>query len=274
MTYLRTLGAGRRASRSILPRRRHRPPGAARAPRRHLPVAAAGPRPGGLRRRRAPRASSARPSRAWTRSSSRLARDGADAATSRSSRSAAAARRSTSPAAAAAPARRRPPPDRGGDRAATHSVGVDAGIAPAPHRSARARSRVNSFHHQAVDAARRRPAGRRPRRRRHGRGRRGPGRGSSLGVQWHAEALCGAPAAASRPWWRRLPVPNCASPRDTGRGRARPSPCAGSSSGTAAITAVDHLDLDVPEGTCVGLLGPNGAGKIDDDAPAHRAGDR
>ncbi|MCW2956117.1 MAG: transporter ATP-binding protein [Thermoleophilia bacterium] len=28
-----------------------------------------------------------------------------------------------------------------------------------------------------------------------------------------------------------------------------------------AITAVDHLDLDVPEGACVGLLGPNGAGK-------------
>ncbi len=28
-----------------------------------------------------------------------------------------------------------------------------------------------------------------------------------------------------------------------------------------AITAVDHLDLDVPEATCVGLLGPNGAGK-------------
>jgi lipooligosaccharide transport system ATP-binding protein len=28
-----------------------------------------------------------------------------------------------------------------------------------------------------------------------------------------------------------------------------------------ALTAVDHLDLDVPEGTCVGLLGPNGAGK-------------
>jgi lipooligosaccharide transport system ATP-binding protein len=27
------------------------------------------------------------------------------------------------------------------------------------------------------------------------------------------------------------------------------------------ITAVDHLDLDVPEGTCFGLLGPNGAGK-------------
>jgi lipooligosaccharide transport system ATP-binding protein len=28
-----------------------------------------------------------------------------------------------------------------------------------------------------------------------------------------------------------------------------------------AITAVNHLDLDVPTGTCVGLLGPNGAGK-------------
>src|ERR687886_2536694 len=28
-----------------------------------------------------------------------------------------------------------------------------------------------------------------------------------------------------------------------------------------AITAVDHLDLEVPLGTCVGLLGPNGAGK-------------
>jgi len=24
------------------------------------------------------------------------------------------------------------------------------------------------------------------------------------------------------------------------------------------ITAVDHFDLDVPEGACVGLLGPNG----------------
>jgi lipooligosaccharide transport system ATP-binding protein len=28
-----------------------------------------------------------------------------------------------------------------------------------------------------------------------------------------------------------------------------------------SIRAVDGLDLDVPEGTCVGLLGPNGAGK-------------
>ena len=27
------------------------------------------------------------------------------------------------------------------------------------------------------------------------------------------------------------------------------------------ITAVDGLDLEVPEGTCIGLLGPNGAGK-------------
>jgi lipooligosaccharide transport system ATP-binding protein len=28
-----------------------------------------------------------------------------------------------------------------------------------------------------------------------------------------------------------------------------------------SITAVDHLDLDVPAGICLGLLGPNGAGK-------------
>jgi lipooligosaccharide transport system ATP-binding protein len=28
-----------------------------------------------------------------------------------------------------------------------------------------------------------------------------------------------------------------------------------------SVTAVDGLDLEVPEGTCVGLLGPNGAGK-------------
>src|SRR5680860_651900 len=28
-----------------------------------------------------------------------------------------------------------------------------------------------------------------------------------------------------------------------------------------AITAVDGLDLEVPEGICLGLLGPNGAGK-------------
>lgn len=27
------------------------------------------------------------------------------------------------------------------------------------------------------------------------------------------------------------------------------------------LTAVNHLDLEVPDGTCVGLLGPNGAGK-------------
>jgi lipooligosaccharide transport system ATP-binding protein len=31
--------------------------------------------------------------------------------------------------------------------------------------------------------------------------------------------------------------------------------------GYGPITAVNGLDLDVPEGTCVGLLGPNGAGK-------------
>ena len=43
--------------------------------------------------------------------------------------------------------------------------------------------------------------------------------------------------------------------------QSSPSACAASSSATGAITAVDGLDLDVPDGTCVGLLGPNGAGK-------------
>ena len=32
-------------------------------------------------------------------------------------------------------------------------------------------------------------------------------------------------------------------------------------SGARATTAVDHLDLEIPPGTCLGLLGPNGAGK-------------
>lgn len=31
--------------------------------------------------------------------------------------------------------------------------------------------------------------------------------------------------------------------------------------GDGAVTAVDHLDLEVPVGSCFGLLGPNGAGK-------------
>jgi lipooligosaccharide transport system ATP-binding protein len=35
----------------------------------------------------------------------------------------------------------------------------------------------------------------------------------------------------------------------------------GVSKSFGSVTAVDHLDLDVPEGICLGLLGPNGAGK-------------
>ena len=40
------------------------------------------------------------------------------------------------------------------------------------------------------------------------------------------------------------------------------------------ITAVDHFDLEVPEGTCVGLLGPERRGQEHDDAAADGAGDR
>ena len=39
------------------------------------------------------------------------------------------------------------------------------------------------------------------------------------------------------------------------------------------ITAVDGIDLEVPEGICLGLLGLT-RGQVDDHAPAHRAGDR
>jgi lipooligosaccharide transport system ATP-binding protein len=58
----------------------------------------------------------------------------------------------------------------------------------------------------------------------------------------------------------RLPVPNCASRRDI-LGSVPALSLRGVVKRFGAITAVNHLDLDVPDGTCVGLLGPNGAGK-------------
>src|SRR5919198_2428845 len=65
-------------------------------------------------------------------------------------------------------------------------------------------------------------------------------------------------------WTARLTV-GAASPRATGRMRAMSGKLAirlrGAVKRYGPITAVDHLDLDVPMGTCVGLLGPNGAGK-------------
>ena len=85
--------------------------------------------------------------------------------------------------------------------------------------------------------------GRRPRRRRppDDDGAAGQGLAAVLGAECSLEARSRAS--------RRRP------------GVRSPSACAASSSATAQITAVDGLDLDVPEGTCVGLLGPNGAGK-------------
>jgi lipooligosaccharide transport system ATP-binding protein len=58
----------------------------------------------------------------------------------------------------------------------------------------------------------------------------------------------------------RLPTPNCASRRDTLAG-VPALRLQGVVKRFGTLTAVDHLDLEVPEGTCVGLLGPNGAGK-------------
>ena len=139
----------------------------------------------------------------------------------------------------------------------THEVEVEAGSRL--HRITRSRRlAVNSFHHQAVDKRRRRPEGRRPRRRRHGRGHRGPGRSRSACSG--TRRRCTPTWRCSRRWLGRLPVPNCGSPHDT-LGRVPALRLRGVVKRFGNLTAVDHLDLEVPEGTCVGLLGPNGAGK-------------
>src|SRR5215207_1030366 len=71
---------------------------------------------------------------------------------------------------------------------------------------------------------------------------------------------CTSTCRCSKPSLGRLPVPNCASRRDTLGGVPALS-LKGVVKRFGTLTAVDHLDLEVPEGTCVGLLGPNGAGK-------------
>src|SRR5215218_2663444 len=56
------------------------------------------------------------------------------------------------------------------------------------------------------------------------------------------------------PWWQRHPPPKVQEPMNAIRLRDV-------AKSFGPIQAVDGLDLDVPEGACVGLLGPNGAGK-------------
>ena len=105
------------------------------------------------------------------------------------------------------------------------------------------------------------------------------GPGFALGVQWHAETLAdgrlfealvgaSAPAPAHRrirglsPHVRLTPrIRTSACAILVGRGFQRRHPLRGVVKRFGPITAVNGLDLDVPEGTCVGLLGPNGAGK-------------
>jgi lipooligosaccharide transport system ATP-binding protein len=65
------------------------------------------------------------------------------------------------------------------------------------------------------------------------------------------------------PW--PVPEPRSARSQEPARAHTQPQRLAVRLRGVVkrfgALTAVDGLDLDVPEGTCVGLLGPNGAGK-------------
>src|SRR5690606_23791347 len=84
------------------------------------------------------------------------------------------------------------------------------------------------------------------------------------------------PACARFPRWRRWPGPSpCRSPSRSAPAawRSGCSPLRENAGAMNAIelsgvvkrfgpiTAVDGLDLEVPEGICLGLLGPNGAGK-------------
>ena len=140
---------------------------------------------------------------------------------------------------------------------ATHEVEIDVALAAAPHH-AHPHARRELLPPPGGRPGRRGPAGRRARARRHDRGHRGRRLHRRRAVA--RRDARGAYRTSSKPSLRRLPVPNCAPPRDT-LGGVPALTLRGVVKRFGALTAVDHLDLDVPEGTCVGLLGPNGAGK-------------
>ena len=149
MTYLRTLDAAGAIPVVLPPTGTDHLGAAARPPRRHLPVRRPGPRPGGLRRARAPRR--ARADRAEPRRlRARPRRARRSSAACRSSPSAAAPRRSTSPAAGRCTSTSPATARRSRDARPTHEVEIAA--RSRLHRIVRTRTlAVNSFHHQAVD---------------------------------------------------------------------------------------------------------------------------
>ena len=169
----------------------------------------------------------------------------------------------------AAPARRRPPPDR--DRR--------------PSRRTRSRSRRGSRLHRITRTpharrqllpppggrrARRRPAGRRraPRRHDRGRSRATASRSASSGTPRRCTPTC----RCSRPWLGRLPVPNCASPHDTLGG----VPALRLRGVVKRFGDADGRRPPRPRGPRRNLRRPARAQRrrqVDDDAPAHGAGD-
>ena len=247
---------GRRDPRRAAAGRHRSPRAAARPPRRHLPVRRPRSRPGGLRRARPPRSSSARPSRASTRSSSSLARQ----ALARDLPILAICRGAQALNVACGGTLHQHIPGHRQTEPATqrHARGPDRRpLAPAPDVPHPHAGR-ELLPPPGGRPGRRRPARRRPRAGRHDRGDRGHRlrRSASSGTPRPCTRTC----RCSRRSLGRLPVPNCASPRDT-LGGVPALRLQGVVKRFGTLTAVDHLDLEVPEGTCVGLLGPNGAGK-------------
>ena len=274
MTYLRTLDAAG-AIPVVLPPRRHGSPAAAARPaRRHLccPAARTSTRPPTARPSATP--SSARPSRASTPSSSPRPRWRCTRGMpilGDLPRRAGAQRRLRRHA---APARRRaiarPRPATRGRRTRSRSTRARACTASSRTRTLA----VNSFHHQAVDELGDGPAGRRARRRT-ARSRRSRATGSSRSACSGTRRRWYAAHAAVRGRWLAA-----ACPYRTARRRVTPwGGCPPSRLRGVVKRFGDHHRRRRPRprgprGHVRRPARPQRRGQVDDDAAAHRAGDR
>ena len=250
---------------------RHRPPrAAARSPRRHLPLRRPRPRPGGLRRARPSRR--ARPDRAEprrVRAEPRPARRSPRGlpilAICRGAQALNVACGGTLHQHIAGP-----PPDRRRRREATHEVEIEP--RSRLHRIiAHAHARRELLPPPGGRPGRRRPAGRRPRAS-DGTIEGDRGRAASSSASSGTPRRCTRTCRCSRRWLGRLPVPNCASPRDTLGGRARPPPAWR----RQALRRADRRRPPRPRGARRHLrrpARPQRRRQVDDDAPAHGAGD-